>query len=150
MDSCTYSSMTISHILIKSDIFRHTLTETWDVFMDIKIMLSKINWLLGYLNILGKCYFLSFQKQKNISLPQDNYLWYLWTNEFVTCYIEFCWKCWRFIRLWVYSIVFKIYPVIIDYITKNILMKMKIPPMINNDERQLNHPKCENMDETGG
>ena len=38
---------------------------------------------------------------------------------------------------------FKVSPIVIDDITKNKLMKMKITPMMNNDEQQLNHPICE-------
>ena len=42
---------------------------------------------------------------------------------------------------------FKISPIVIDDSTKNKLIKMKITPMLNIDEQQLNHPICENIDE---
>ena len=46
---------------------RHTLTETWDEVMEIPIALDIVVWLLGYLNILGKCYSLNFHILKKIS-----------------------------------------------------------------------------------
>ena len=49
---------------------RHTLTETWYVFMDIPIALHIIIWSLGYLKILGKCYFLNFHNLKIIPCPR--------------------------------------------------------------------------------
>ena len=49
---------------------RHTLAKTWDVFMDIQIMLNKINWSLGFQKGVGKCLFLNFQKQTKIPFPR--------------------------------------------------------------------------------
>ena len=43
---------------------RHTLTENWDVFMDIPIMLHIMIRLLRFLKFIGKCYFLNFYKLK--------------------------------------------------------------------------------------
>ena len=40
---------------------------------------------------------------------------------------------------------FKVYPFVIDEITKNKLMKTKRIPMLNIDEQQLNHPICEDI-----
>ena len=41
----------------------------------------------------------------------------------------------------------KIPPIVIYDITKKKSMKMKRTPMLNNDDQQLNHPICENIDE---
>ena len=74
MNPCTYSWINIFHILINNNkCLRHTLTGTLDVFMDILIFLHIMIWLLGYINILGKCYILNFHKMENNSLSQDNH-----------------------------------------------------------------------------
>ena len=41
---------------------------------------------------------------------------------------------------------FKIPPIVKYDITNMRLMKMKTPPMLNNDEQHLKHPICENID----
>ena len=48
----------------KSDILRHTTTETWYLLMDIQIMLHKMNWLLRFQKLSGKCFFLNIHKPK--------------------------------------------------------------------------------------
>ena len=54
--------------MIKDESFlRHTLTETWDVVMDIPIALDILIWLLGYPKIPGKCYFSEFSHAEIIS-----------------------------------------------------------------------------------
>ena len=55
-------------------ILRHMLPGTLDVFIDIPIALHIMIWLLGYLKILGKCYFLNFYKLKNNSMSRKNSL----------------------------------------------------------------------------
>ena len=71
MDPCTLSWMTILHILINNKSFlRYTLSETWDVCMDIPIVLQIMILLLGYLKVLGKCYSLNFHKLKIIPCPR--------------------------------------------------------------------------------
>ena len=42
---------------------------------------------------------------------------------------------------------FKISPIVIYDTTKRKLTKMKITPMLNNNEQKLNHPPCEYIDE---
>ena len=65
MYPCTNSLSTILHILTKDQTFlRNTSTETWDVFVDIPIVLDILNQLLGYLLIPGKCYSLIFHMLK--------------------------------------------------------------------------------------
>ena len=71
MDPCSYSWITTPRIMIKNQTFLiQTLTKTWDVFMDIKIMLHKMNWLLGFENVVGKMFFLDLHEQKKTSSPR--------------------------------------------------------------------------------
>ena len=63
MKPCTlhlYSCMITPHIMINNQTFlRQTITETWDIVMDIKIILHRMYWLLGFRKILGECFFLT-------------------------------------------------------------------------------------------
>ena len=43
----------------KPDIFETHIKKTRDILLDIKIILHKINWLLGFWNLVGKCFFLN-------------------------------------------------------------------------------------------
>ena len=65
--TCLYGTMYLElddyppYILIKyQSFFRHKLTKTWYVVMDIPIALHILIWSLGYPNIIGKCYFMNF------------------------------------------------------------------------------------------
>ena len=49
---------------------RHTLTETWDVIIDVPITLHIMIWLLRYLKVLGEFYFLNFWSWKIIPCPK--------------------------------------------------------------------------------